>query len=664
MFPKASEALDLLAEAAPVERFPSLRRDLAALYAGYYIAELLTDLTDLHDPHPKLFDAARITLRHLGDAELRSRRILRFELACLRELGLMPSLDQCAQCGGDVRPRGRCPSGSSSGGVLCEACRPGQPHVVSLSAGDLEAIRVLASPETTGASWTSAGDVTRRPERRSVRSSVTSWAIVPGSGPYWECDPMVRGDRNLRTAPGCVSAASPSIARFPVAGGAGRLAAHRRAIVALARPPSVRSAGCQSFISPLAQWRAAYDGNLVKGPSKERWPTSTGPTDSDQLFDRWITPRTKPHRPRTRQVVDADPGLRRLAAHRQAGQGPRGGSRIRGRPQAVRARKASPRPKRHSPRSPRTARARPWGEDGQYYLAETQFQRQKYVDAHDSFELLHNDYPATEYLDKLVSREFEIAQLWIAQDDPKAPKEKRIPWYGRFDGGFPFIDTQGYALKALEHVRHNDPIGPLADDAAIEIAEYYMKHNDFESAAIYYEQFIADYHKSPILREAQLAAIDARIKGYLGPDYDAAGLEKARAIIRKTMEDPTSATGQLRRALSHARRDQRGRGREDLQEGAYYKKIGKVASAEFYFGKIPRRWPNSPWAVKAKVELAQLAKMPRTPSKPSKIIIPPGSTDPFGGGGMGGGMGGMGGGMGGMGGMGMGMPMGGGMGPM
>ena len=49
------------------ERFESLRRDLAALYAGCYIAEILDALTDHHDPHPKLFDAARVTLRHLGD---------------------------------------------------------------------------------------------------------------------------------------------------------------------------------------------------------------------------------------------------------------------------------------------------------------------------------------------------------------------------------------------------------------------------------------------------------------------------------------------------------------------------------------------------------------------------------------------------------------------
>jgi DNA repair protein RecO (recombination protein O) len=153
VFPKASEALDLLVEAAPVERFACLRRDLAALDAGYYFAELLNNLTDLHDPHPKLFDAARITLRHLGDAELRSRRILRFELACLRELGLMPALGACAHCGAVVAGHGHGDVvwyGLALGGVLCEACRTGQPHVAVLSGKDLQAIRALASP---GPAW-------------------------------------------------------------------------------------------------------------------------------------------------------------------------------------------------------------------------------------------------------------------------------------------------------------------------------------------------------------------------------------------------------------------------------------------------------------------------------------------------------------------------------
>ena len=148
---KASEALDLIIEAVPVERFGSLRRDLAALYAGYYIAELLSDLTDFHDPHPRLFDAALVTLRHLGDPESRPRRVFRFELACLRELGLMPALDACAHCGAEVVASGEAFAfGLATGGVLCPDCRPGQPHVATLSGTTLAAIRALAAP---GSAW-------------------------------------------------------------------------------------------------------------------------------------------------------------------------------------------------------------------------------------------------------------------------------------------------------------------------------------------------------------------------------------------------------------------------------------------------------------------------------------------------------------------------------
>lgn len=170
---KASEALDLVTESVPVERFVSLRRDLAALYAGYYVAELLSDLTDFQDPHPKLFDAAVVTLRHLGDPLLRSRRVLRFELACLRELGLMPALDACAHCGAAVGARGDTIAfGLATGGVLCPACRPGQPHVATLSGITLEAIRVLASP---GAAWRELGSdaATVAPVRATVGAIIS-----------------------------------------------------------------------------------------------------------------------------------------------------------------------------------------------------------------------------------------------------------------------------------------------------------------------------------------------------------------------------------------------------------------------------------------------------------------------------------------------------------
>jgi len=63
---KAHGGLDLLTEARMEERFPALRENLSALYAGYYVAELLSDGTQDYDPHPDLFDAALDTLRKLG----------------------------------------------------------------------------------------------------------------------------------------------------------------------------------------------------------------------------------------------------------------------------------------------------------------------------------------------------------------------------------------------------------------------------------------------------------------------------------------------------------------------------------------------------------------------------------------------------------------------
>ena len=65
------------------------------------------------------------------------------------------------------------------------------------------------------------------------------------------------------------------------------------------------------------------------------------------------------------------------------------------------------------------------------------------------------------------------------------------------------------------------------------------------------------------------------------------------------------------------------------KQGEYYKSAGSVKGAEFYFAMIPRRWPRSTWAKKAKIELAELAKKPRKEILPSKIMTQPGAADPY-----------------------------------
>lgn len=141
---KSSDALDLLTEAKLERRFRIAGRDLSRLYAGYYVAELLNELTDDYDPHPELFDSADRTLQALGTETPPAPLVLRFELTALRVLGHLPSLDSCVECGNPVEAAGRVAFGPLSGGVLCAACRPGKAQVVSVSAGVVKALERFA----------------------------------------------------------------------------------------------------------------------------------------------------------------------------------------------------------------------------------------------------------------------------------------------------------------------------------------------------------------------------------------------------------------------------------------------------------------------------------------------------------------------------------------
>ncbi len=286
----------------------------------------------------------------------------------------------------------------------------------------------------------------------------------------------------------------------------------------------------------------------------------------------------------------------------------------------------------------------PWGEKAQFFLAETQFRQQHYKDANDSYQRLMKAYTGTEYRDKLVAREYEIAQIWLADEDPKA---KPLPWQARFDGRAPLLDPKGYAIKTLEHVRmHDGHDGALADHATLRTADHYHNVGDYEQAAVFYDQLLADHTKSPLRERAQLSSIDAKIKGYIGPEYDVTGLDSARETIKRTMAEFPERQGtneQLYHTLDLIN-DQAAE--REYTTGMYYIRAMKPASAEYQFGLVVAKWPKSKWAELAKVQLQKTAKMPRKASLPSKIMTLPGAPDPQGsmgsGGAPSGGMGGIG----------------------
>jgi DNA repair protein RecO (recombination protein O) len=177
---KSSGALDLLTEACVEERFPRLRGNLPALYAAYYIAELLGDWTEDYDAHPGLFDEARATLRELGGVIPTGLRLMRFETVLLRELGYQPVLDACASCKRAL-PAGSGVFSASAGGLLCSSCQHGVRGVWKISPPALAGLRQLADEQH----WRTL-DTSVRTELREVFNHYISYLLGrrPRTMPY------------------------------------------------------------------------------------------------------------------------------------------------------------------------------------------------------------------------------------------------------------------------------------------------------------------------------------------------------------------------------------------------------------------------------------------------------------------------------------------------
>ena len=144
---KSSDALDLLTEAKLQRRFRAGSRDLSRLYTGYYIAELLNEMSEEGDPHPELFDAADRALASLDASGEVPRETLRFEMTALSVLGHVPSLDACTGCGTAIARGRRVAFGPLAGGVLCGPCKSGRRQIVSVGATALDVLRCFGERE-------------------------------------------------------------------------------------------------------------------------------------------------------------------------------------------------------------------------------------------------------------------------------------------------------------------------------------------------------------------------------------------------------------------------------------------------------------------------------------------------------------------------------------
>ena len=134
------DKLATLTEYQPRSWLGGLRKNLFAIDVALFAAELLNRLTHYYDPHLVLFDQFAQLLEDLdGQATNVSRcdilvRLILFQLALLREVGLRPVLGTCANCRRPFAPDWKeCYFSSSANGLTCRDCEMNFPDRIRIS---------------------------------------------------------------------------------------------------------------------------------------------------------------------------------------------------------------------------------------------------------------------------------------------------------------------------------------------------------------------------------------------------------------------------------------------------------------------------------------------------------------------------------------------------
>jgi len=270
----------------------------------------------------------------------------------------------------------------------------------------------------------------------------------------------------------------------------------------------------------------------------------------------------------------------------------------------------------------------PIGEDTQFLLAESQYYRKRYSFAQDSYDQLLKDHPSTRYLDESTQRLFTIAGYWLgypefatsseiqqvnleeSRIERPEPQKKSSP--GKWpiipnftDRSRPVFDTPGRALQALKSIWLNDPTGPLADDALMLSATYYLRRGRYMDADRTFTLLREEYPKSPHVQDAFLLGSHVKLMSYQGANYDSKSLDEAGQLKESTLRmfPDGKDNGRLKAELANI---ENAKALREWEKAQFYMRKKLPKSEAVYCQVLIQKFPKSPYANLAKKRLNEL----------------------------------------------------------
>lgn len=250
-----------------------------------------------------------------------------------------------------------------------------------------------------------------------------------------------------------------------------------------------------------------------------------------------------------------------------------------------------------------------------FFEGESYFFADRYVQANRAFEKLIAEYAGSSYLDQAEGRRYVISKYWlelsesgpmVALNDPKRPR----------------FNVAGEARRVLHNIRLDDPTGKLSDDATFELANAFLKSGRYYEAADTYEDLRRNYPGSKYQFNAHMLELEARLKSYAGPSYDATPLDKSQELLRSIVRQfPKEAEGQEEVLQQQAALVNNQLAQRDFELGQYHERRGENRAAQLCYASVSDKYPDSLYASMIDGHIQKVASLPAVPAQHAKWLV-------------------------------------------
>ncbi len=139
------------------------------------------------------------------------------------------------------------------------------------------------------------------------------------------------------------------------------------------------------------------------------------------------------------------------------------------------------------------------------------------------YETVVSEFPGSPEFVTALEREFEIARRYLNG------LRKRFL-------GMRIEDATPIGEELMLRIAERLPGSQLAEDAVLELADWYYRERDLKAAAETYDVFLELFPRSERRMHAYQRRIHANVARFKGPEYDASGLHEARVRIAEFRE--------------------------------------------------------------------------------------------------------------------------------